>query len=816
MESALDDSSSTPDIFARHAAFLRRLARSLTATDADAEDLVQDTWVAAIERPPRQWIAPRAWLATAAARLSFKRGRAARRRAAHESRAARSEALTEPPELDRREDAALVLRDVVEATLALDEPARRTVVARYFEELSPGAIARREGVSVATVKGRLRRARARMRAHLDERHGGRRTHWCAALATSFGLPRPLPVSRALPPSRADSLPLSLGLGAAAMSLKIKTSAAISVALLIALGIALRRSDAVPAPLAPIAQDAGVEELADAPARAPDRRATADTTVAAEPAGAPPEQRLAAELEVLVTDLDGVPAPGVEILAAPPAHPLNVAGETGADGRLLVRWTPRAGAGELVVALRARGRSLGGLRRFVVPLGVRRRLVAAIDPLLLPRDELASARVTLALTRRGTLYESLDSHTALALLVGGEPPDRRLRVGPLEPVVERLEDGRAAFVADRGPADRYPQGEAFEVLGAIVSTHADGEEASTARVRGIVSDLAGLPAAGVRLAARTAGGELVATTRSGATGEFELTVPAGALELLAGSSDEHGDVESRVLDPGDDQAWNPFVDRGLALTGRVLDPTSAPRGGAHLQATHPLPGGDLWLGIALTDAEGRFALPNCPAQVLAVDFSLPTVAGGLPLARHESVAPGGAPWEVSLDPAATVGVDLRPLDDDPAGPLAAEVRVWDEAGSSGARLRVPGAAGTACAFALPPGAWTLTLGASGPHWSQPVSITLELGDDVDLGPVDLGAGGWLELEAPAAGEHHRVVRQDGSTESLVLDAAHAETLVRALPAGRYRVEVRSEEATPRSVEVEVHAGQTTRFPGRTAR
>ena len=41
-----------PEALLAHAAWLRRLAEVLTRGDADAEDLVQETWLAALRSPP--------------------------------------------------------------------------------------------------------------------------------------------------------------------------------------------------------------------------------------------------------------------------------------------------------------------------------------------------------------------------------------------------------------------------------------------------------------------------------------------------------------------------------------------------------------------------------------------------------------------------------------------------------------------------------------------------------------------------------------------------------------------------------------------
>jgi len=69
----------TSDDLARHTASLRALARALVRDESRAEDLVQDTVVVALERPPRSHGTPGAWLATVARRLAIDRLRADRR-----------------------------------------------------------------------------------------------------------------------------------------------------------------------------------------------------------------------------------------------------------------------------------------------------------------------------------------------------------------------------------------------------------------------------------------------------------------------------------------------------------------------------------------------------------------------------------------------------------------------------------------------------------------------------------------------------------------------------------------------------------------
>jgi len=166
------------DELARHAGSLRRLARALVRDEAEAEDLIQETFVVALERPPKNRSALRGWLGTVARRLALDRRRASVRRHARESEVARKEG--QPSHVAALEQLE-ASRVVLECVLALREPYRTTVSLRYWEGLEPDAIAERLGVPVKTVKTRLHRAIHELRQRLDGRFAGDRGAWFAAL-----------------------------------------------------------------------------------------------------------------------------------------------------------------------------------------------------------------------------------------------------------------------------------------------------------------------------------------------------------------------------------------------------------------------------------------------------------------------------------------------------------------------------------------------------------------------------------------------------------------------------------------------------------
>ncbi len=157
-----------PESLLRHRDFLEALARGLLDDDAEAEDVVQETYVAALERPPEGARSLRAWLARVARNraVDFVRRRARRR--TREARAARRDSSPDPSELAERLHGH---RRAVEALLALDPPHRDVLLLRFYEDLPPREIARRLGIPVDTVRTRQRRALERMRASLGGSRG---------------------------------------------------------------------------------------------------------------------------------------------------------------------------------------------------------------------------------------------------------------------------------------------------------------------------------------------------------------------------------------------------------------------------------------------------------------------------------------------------------------------------------------------------------------------------------------------------------------------------------------------------------------------
>ena len=166
----------------RHGEALHGLAQALLRDGADADDVTQDAWLAALQSPPPRAHSTGGWLQTVVRRLAGRLRRARVRRAAREAAAARPEVVAAADEVAARSE---VLHRVVDAVQGLEEPYRATVWQRFFEELPPSVIAQRSGVPVATVKSRLQRGLSMLRERLDRDGDG--GEWRAGLATAFGI-----------------------------------------------------------------------------------------------------------------------------------------------------------------------------------------------------------------------------------------------------------------------------------------------------------------------------------------------------------------------------------------------------------------------------------------------------------------------------------------------------------------------------------------------------------------------------------------------------------------------------------------------------
>ncbi len=160
-----------PERLLAQTAWVRRLARSLARDEASADDLVQETFVAALRRPPsgaQDEPRLRAWFGFVLRNMALRRARGEARREERERRSADGRRTDSDERVDELEE---LRSELVRHVKTLPDASREIVLLRYFEELDSAQIARRLSLPDSTVRNRLRRALAELRERLARSHG---------------------------------------------------------------------------------------------------------------------------------------------------------------------------------------------------------------------------------------------------------------------------------------------------------------------------------------------------------------------------------------------------------------------------------------------------------------------------------------------------------------------------------------------------------------------------------------------------------------------------------------------------------------------
>lgn len=310
-----------------HAGWLRALARELVADEHLAEDLAQDTWVAALEHARRGASPSRGWLATVLRNFLRQAARGGGHRRSRESVAARPEAVAATDQVVADLEAH---RRLIEAVGELDEPYREVIVMRFLRGLSPREIGRELGLPAAAVSNRITVGLRRLRRRL-ERECGDRSSWTSLLA-------PL-VLRSDPPL--------VPLGVLAVNSKLVVLASLTLAGTVAWMLwdpadEPRAAGAETAIAAARTRDvSGMPTRGEAPQRsaAPDRRLLDAPAAASEPSAAPLDAARFA-IRGRVFDASGGALPGVRV--APLGADESEAATSGPGGWFeLTRGSPQA-------------------------------------------------------------------------------------------------------------------------------------------------------------------------------------------------------------------------------------------------------------------------------------------------------------------------------------------------------------------------------------------------------------------------------------------------------------------------------------------
>ena len=164
-----------------HLDFVRRMARALVRDDHVAEDVVQETMMAAIAHRPSPSLGLRVWLSSVLRRRVLLHFRTEQRRVARETLLVREQRGAIAGEAGRAMESIERTSLLGKSVADLSDPYRTVVVLRYLDGLSPLEISRRLDRPVNTVNTQLQRGLERLRQSLDEGHDGDRRAWVVAL-----------------------------------------------------------------------------------------------------------------------------------------------------------------------------------------------------------------------------------------------------------------------------------------------------------------------------------------------------------------------------------------------------------------------------------------------------------------------------------------------------------------------------------------------------------------------------------------------------------------------------------------------------------
>lgn len=792
-------------LLSAHAAGLRALALSILRDREAAEDVVQETWARALVAPPADRSGLGGWLRVVARGLALNRLRDERRRRERETAAVRARGANEAEEDDLRAEG---LRAVVDAVLALDEPYRRVVLARYFDGHEPAEIAARLGVPVATVATRLKRARERLRERLGPRFGP----GSAALALVAGLdPRTV--------------------GGAGPTASFPTQAALASCAVIALAAAVffvlpTANDAVDEPgsgeaafvgrdrsearrdVAPATQRGGADSRPDSTGEEAAPGGTARSSLASATERKPPsrvrrspsEPKLEAgpyvfHLVVEAVDDFTLPCSEATVLASVGGGTLNELGRTDDSGTLDRTWRGFEPVQELELLVRHPAEGCSPLVRVE-----------------LAHDATTTARLPLRIARRAAEEEDEEA------VVDFE----RLREGKLErrdrARSKRTESADGFGLDGAGEAPRF----ALDARGNGVFTEpmllsvpgvtrpvspAVRERASTRPTsksrRGggqvefalEVRDARGRPArsAVAVLVLEASGTRLVLTTDDEGRASTRLSRPGRArLAILSPLAKTH--VEELEIPPLGAR-FERELEEGEPLSVRITDAGGAALEGVAVEAWS----GASFAGSARTAVDGRATLrlaKGGPWRLLARIDEAPVEIAEL---LHSAVWCGSSEHTFALrsEPTREASFAVRFAPTRGAELADACARLWDPQTEQGLILpRLPSAPLSGVPFLLQGtrnGVFVLAAGGTGEDWSSFGEVRLPARGMLDLGVVPFRENGTIVLDSGRLSAGARVsvdvgVVRDGARLTLPAFEVELPTKLAAAP-GAWTVTVR---------------------------
>jgi RNA polymerase sigma-70 factor (ECF subfamily) len=651
-----------------HDAFLRAMARRLLGDDAAADDIVQDAWVVALKSAKRPEEVRAGWLAGIVKNLVRRARRDHERRSRRERTAARRSAVGPTDEACAER---AMRRRIVEIVVALPDIYREPLLLRYYDGLSPQAISERLHLPGSTVRTRIQRGLARVRATLENGNGNGHAF---SLATLAAIAASRPRRRLLP------------------------AAAVAATLLVT---ALLVRPVPPGPL-----HVASEGRATAPAALAARLAAAQDEVAASASLAPASGSASASLLLhgvvrlpegaversVRLDLDGGLSTNVEGDAP---FTLDVS-RIARDGLVHVRASHPESEPREVTAPVPGSMEIVLRRRALVPLEEILPAGTGVEGEALAGGE-EGAGGAADRARKGTRLEGvvrlpLGASAAPVLIEawrsGGEKVRTCARGG------ERFSLGVDALLADPLPQelrvrashpDAAPRETKVPVLfdpktGAPVVPFVEIELFAAAYLSGVV-ELEGVgPASDVTVVVFPEGGdEMAAAARTGPDGRFRIAVDRGASYLVAAAAPAYAPAGQTAFASRDVALPSLVLRGGVAIEGSVRSGTE-PAAHATVRASLATAGGrSLPLGVegrairvdamgvawesapAETDAFGQFSIGGLDARTYKVEVQALASGEAPSYAPVVVEAPGKAAFDVPfVEVAVLVRGDGAPL------------------------------------------------------------------------------------------------------------------------------------------------------------
>lgn len=750
----------TPDLLAAQGQALRRLARSLLRDAHAAEDVVQETWVSCLRRPGLVPDSVSAWLTAVTRRMALRRVRDDGRRRAREHGRSVAEGCeaAQQRELEREE----AVRSVTAALLALDEPFKTALMLRYYEDRSPAEIAAELGVPLATVKSRLARGLEKLRERLERGQGSERRMRALSLLAGVQTSGAAVAIGGILVGAKTKVALAAAVLVAGLFLVWRTERTEGIGRAAAASTTEKSARAAPE-LVSAASESSQSVPVDEGAR---RESVAEPSAPAALAlPFPAEPSYVQRLVGSVRDEYDLPLAGAQILLAPHGFPFNLAATTDDEGRFAVDFATRRPVVSCALLVQDSGGTGPGMREIELAAGQ----TFEID-LALRAAELETLGVfELAFSNEGSdssgWLVSRGRYFDGALEMGVGPDGTRVFAESWPPVTcpgqaapEFVELAQGAMLTDLREVlvtgvlslegGDLHRGLVLNSYGSPPDTEAAPPAPELARVRGLVRDPDGNLIANAEIGYGPPGQRLVATVTSDEQGVFELAdVPSGEWRLRArGPGGEGRCDELLTLAAGDNASWNPLLERGHELTGRVLLPDGAPLAASEIELWNT-DGRQLYRAVARTNEDGRFAFAHLASgdyelHVRTEDARFPT----------RIVTPVLAPGDVGtlqLTPSEVARHKLVvALEDADGQPLSGgKVRLWHAASGRGLELDGLDENGQLTCDGLPRGFYRVEVGGA-LGWRDLGTSWIEA--DLDLGRVRFARPGLLSL---AHGEPH---------------------------------------------------------------